>query len=329
MVDNIVIDIALGLILFYVVMSLAASRVQEWIATLLKLRSTNLQSGIKQLLGDDYAAKVYAHPLIKNLAKENKLPSYIDTKTLGTVLIDILSREKTERDAATPAPPSADGQGEQQAPSNGATTPLAYSFEELEEIVASIQEPAVKQVLQSLLTRTETAALDLRDSLADWFDQGMDRVSGWYARQAKSIILVIAAVLTIGMNASTIHIAQDLWTNSTLREALAAQAVEIAKQNDLQSFNEISDQTLEKFPIGWNTSALTCDGVLSCIGAGLSAVTDASLSEILKHLLGWFLTIAAISLGAPFWFDLLGKVANLKGSGGKPGSPQSNQTRTT
>jgi hypothetical protein len=37
----------------------------------------------------------------------------------------------------------------------------------------------------------------------------------------------------------------------------------------------------------------------------------------LKTILGWAITIAAISLGAPFWFDLLGKVANLKGTGGR------------
>jgi len=33
--------------------------------------------------------------------------------------------------------------------------------------------------------------------------------------------------------------------------------------------------------------------------------------------------MAAISLGAPFWFDLLGKVARLRASGGKPGSKKS------
>ena len=42
--------------------------------------------------------------------------------------------------------------------------------------------------------------------------------------------------------------------------------------------------------------------------------------------MGWVITIAAISLGAPFWFDLLGKVANLRGSGGKTGGPSRRAT---
>ena len=53
-----------------------------------------------------------------------------------------------------------------------------------------------------------------------------------------------------------------------------------------------------RFPIGWKE-------------------LPAGLMEFLKTLLGWLITAAAVSLGAPFWFDLLGKVANLRGSGGK------------
>jgi hypothetical protein len=30
---------------------------------------------------------------------------------------------------------------------------------------------------------------------------------------------------------------------------------------------------------------------------------------------GWLITVAAVSLGAPFWFDLLSRLARLRGSG--------------
>ena len=56
---------------------------------------------------------------------------------------------------------------------------------------------------------------------------------------------------------------------------------------------------LEAFPIGWDAA-------------------PSSILDWLKTLLGWIITTAAVSLGAPFWFDLLlGKVANLRGSGGQ------------
>ena len=40
------IDVALGLIFFYVILSLIVSSVQEWIASLLKLRAKTLRKGI-------------------------------------------------------------------------------------------------------------------------------------------------------------------------------------------------------------------------------------------------------------------------------------------
>jgi hypothetical protein len=38
----------------------------------------------------------------------------------------------------------------------------------------------------------------------------------------------------------------------------------------------------------------------------------------LVQILGWLLTALALSLGAPFWFDMLNKFINLRGAGDKP-----------
>lgn len=125
--------------------------------------------------------------------------------------------------------------------------------------------------------------------------KGMDRVSGWYRRQAKVLIFVIAAALTIATNASSIHIAEELWRNDALRTQIAAQA-EAAAQEDHPSPLLADDyKTFEPLPIGWDD-----------IG-----------DDWFKRVIGWLITTAAVSLGAPFWFDLLGKVANLRGSGAR------------
>jgi hypothetical protein len=36
------------------------------------------------------------------------------------------------------------------------------------------------------------------------------------------------------------------------------------------------------------------------------------------HLLGWFLTGVAVSLGAPFWFDTLNRFMNIRATGTAP-----------
>jgi hypothetical protein len=45
---------------------------------------------------------------------------------------------------------------------------------------------------------------------------------------------------------------------------------------------------------------------------------------LLLQLIGWSLTAAAGVLGAPYWFGMLSKVVNIRGSGPKPqtSSPQ-------
>lgn len=84
MLDHPIVDVALGLILLYTVLSLFASVVKEWISTFLGLRAKNLEKGIQTLISTDYAAKLYDHPLVSTLVTEKKLPSYIGSGTFAT-----------------------------------------------------------------------------------------------------------------------------------------------------------------------------------------------------------------------------------------------------
>jgi hypothetical protein len=42
-------------------------------------------------------------------------------------------------------------------------------------------------------------------------------------------------------------------------------------------------------------------------------------SDWVIKVLGWIVTALAVSLGAPFWFDLLKKLVNIRSSGNQPG----------
>jgi hypothetical protein len=43
-------------------------------------------------------------------------------------------------------------------------------------------------------------------------------------------------------------------------------------------------------------------------------------------IIGWFLTAVAASLGAPFWFDILSRIMNVRNSGGVPGEKDPTST---
>ena len=281
MFDHPIIDVGLGLVFFYVVLSLVASAVQEWIASLFALRSKNLRSGVQNLIGDDYAKKVYEHPLVENLSKANKLPSYIAPETLSAVLLEVIAKE-----------------------SNGKSY-VAHTAQEAKTLVGNISnDHPLKDILGALIDDGEDAANSLKKRLAGWFDEGMTRVAGWYKRQAKVIIFAIAGTVTLATNASSIHMAEEFWRNDALRTQIAAQAQVAAQAGEISGLETSTLESLEAFPIGWRAAP---SGTL----------------DWLKSLLGWIITTAAVSLGAPFWFDLLGKVANLRGSGGQA------QTRKT
>ena len=275
MFDHPIIDVGLGLIFFYVVLSLVASAVQEWIASLFALRSKNLRKGVQNLIGDAYAKKVYEHPLVNNLSKDNKLPSYIAPETLSGVLLEVIAKE------------------------NNGKSYVTHTVDEAKALVGNLsQDHPLKEILVALIDDGQDAANVLKERLAGWFDEGMSRVAGWYKRQAKVMIFVIAGAVTVATNASSIHMAEEFWRNDALRTQIAAQAQVAAQAGDVTELKASNLQRLEAFPIGWSNA-------------------PAGAWECLITLLGWIITTAAISLGAPFWFDLLGKVANLRGSGGQ------------
>ena len=169
---------------------------------------------------------------------------------------------------------------------------------ELRETIAKIDpHNPTRGLLLSLVDQAEPRVGELKQRVAEWFDAGMDRVAGWYKRQVKYFLLAVAVVVTVAVNADTMRIAEQLWRDDALRTAIAAAAEEAAAAGELSRLDERTQ--LATFPIGYPGPF-----------PGLTV----------RMIVGWLLTVAAISLGAPFWFDLLGKIVHLRASGNnRPG----------
>ncbi len=101
------------------------------------------------------------------------------------------------------------------------------------------------------------------------------------------------------MNADTVVVANSLWRNSALRESLVTAAQEYVKNNPKAEYKTQLDETKKRLeelalPIGWS---------------GPDPYSDKGWPKRIGwHLPGWLITALAISLGAPFWFDLLNKI---------------------
>ena len=132
----------------------------------------------------------------------------------------------------------------------------------------------------------------------------MNRVSGWYRRRTQLIIFAIGAAVAVSANASTLHVARDLWRDDAMRYAVAQEAVVAAPGAASADSMRVADAILQSFPLGWEGEE----------------VRDWDPWAWISHLLGWLFTATAVSLGAPFWFDLVG-VAKLRGTGKRPPGP--------
>jgi len=346
MFDPRLIDVAIGMILLFLLVSLLVTIVQEAIASLFKLRARNLRAAIANLLGEARAASFYRHPLIAGLYRvkpgapdspTRRLPSYIPDRTFVLALLDVL---RQEADAAQPPAPAATG-----APVLGA----AHLLEGGPAIIARMAVVAdlpsdrrLRQVLALLVGNLPSGATGpaVGAALEQWFNDAMDRAGGWYKRQAQLLSLLVGFGVAAFTNADAIHVAKRLWTDASLRAtataaasvyerdragageiAVAAGAGAVATDRapvPADRFARRLDANLSaieasNLPVGWIR-----DPQQNCVGqfCGDRGLAPGSVGSIVMLMLaGWVTTAMATSLGAPFWFDLLSKALQIRSSG--------------
>ncbi len=259
MLDGPIVDVVIGLVFFYVALSLFVTTLQEWIASMFGLRSKNLEKGIVSMIGSKHAEKVYDHPLINGAAKGKRKPSYISAKTFRTVL-DSVTQEIGNTDTLT-------------------------------------------KIFTALGVSKTTE--EYQDRIERWFDDSMARIAGWYKRTTKLWVVSLAVLVTVATNANTFRMAEELWTSDALRTQIVAQAEAAVESDDRDDANgaKLTD-VLGTLPIGWKAEHWSW---------------SSGWREWLHMILGLGITVAAVSLGAPFWFDVLGRVANIRGSGAPEG----------
>jgi hypothetical protein len=277
-------EVIIVIVFLYLLLSSICSAINEWISGLLSLRAKNLKVGIRRLLneaGDEgFVKKIYEHPLISGLTKEGKLPSYIPARTFTLALLDIV------------VPVSPDDKSD-----------VLKVLAKVDEL----QDGQLKKALLCIIDKTEGNIDALRKSVEDWFDDAMERVSGWYKRKMQFVILVLALAVTVGLNADTFMVANTVLQNETLRSAIVSSAEQSTQQEIPSEIKQIKEQIKElNLPLGW-----------SCTEEDPRKAPKGFLAWLLK-ILGLMITTIAVSLGAPFWFDVLNKMVSLRSAGKVP-----------
>jgi hypothetical protein len=283
---NPIFEVALGLAFVFFLFSLLISSATEGIAAVFQVRERKLAKGVERMIGDKVLSDaVMEHPLVRpdTTSTSWRKPAYVSPRNFSLALTQILRAKGT-------------GAGPIEKVSNAVEA-------------AATAEPAKKQ-LRGLLEEAEGELTGFRKGVEHWFDDGMDRVSGWYRSWSQLVTCLLALVVAVGLNVDTIRIAERLGENTALRTTVVEQAQataekEAARPGEPKTPTEAGEHVASAFdevkalnlPILW--------------GEGNDTVNPTTV-------VGWLITFLALSLGAPFWFSALSKIAHIKTTGKEP-----------
>ncbi len=428
-----ILEVAIGLVLTWLVLSTATMQIQEWIASILRWRASDLEKTIRRMFSDEDLTRLfYDHPVIRSLSGQksngNSKPSYIPAGQFSTVLLSIIQSAGTESalllqglyglsaqlrkirsknrqgqarndldrlfELARLSASTDEGKAignlilaslekeindfggrypeieasvqailEKAQKNKGQIDKAIKSFPDLEQkprdlqatltgiLALSVTNPDLRLTLNSLFIGIEDLAAKgedhlqlFRTNLESWFNDTMDRLSGWYKRKAQLTAFLIGFGIAILLNVDTIQISNQLWREPVLRGAINANTNLILQQygetsapstTDLISMLQDQLQGLN-LPIGWTFESVTPPSGGTCSFAArpgsvfgfawnnecrrpysAQETTNGWIWSLAK-LLGFSITGLASSQGSSFWFDILVKIINVRSAGKRP-----------
>ena len=258
----------------------------------------------------------YTPPASKTLFRKGgrgkKLPSYIPADAFSAGLLEVVQGYGSPKSGGSPG-----------------------TLDRLRLAVEAVPNSTVRNMVRNALKQGDGDPAAVRRYLELWFAGAMDRVAGQYRRETQFIVLAFSFVVACGLNINTITIVQALSQNAPLREAVAHQAdIAVAGQGPLptarlgespqrgpgdaeterHAASDTPDAAVAKavavvrsygLPVGWDPSVVA--RFPNPNSGGKPTPWSKLLVGWIVIVAGWVMTALAISLGAPFWFDVLNK----------------------
>ncbi|HYD51954.1 MAG TPA: hypothetical protein VEA99_04980 [Gemmatimonadaceae bacterium] len=304
-----VLEVAIGLALVYLLLSLVAAAVRELIAGVLRTRGKHLRDGIVELMYGDarLVQALYEHPQIyalfqgrlpaatgadgtptqqtalQRMRSLQSLPSYIPASNFALALMDVATRG-TDVHVASQAGAEA--------------TPL--TTDSMRRQITNLGAPPVQRLVLSAIDSAQGDLGRVQHALERWFDSAMDRVSGGYKRRTQYYLFAIGIVLTMALDADTKQIADRFYRDPALRQ----RAVAMAEQRTTGGTPATPADASPRAAVDTGLADLATLSLPLSLPDGWSDF----LARARRGWFGWLVTAFAISLGAPFWFDTLNKV---------------------
>ncbi len=322
-----IVDVAIGLSLIYLGVSLYVTIVNEIVARWLQLRGKQLAGDLLKLIDEpNLQGTLAASPALAPFFAPNGNPglvsrllslvpffgrkvwvgSYVDADIVARLLLGALQ--------GSPTADKDDGKEE--------------SFPEV--IKGAIEKLPASKLRTQLQALAETAATDVETfvgEISHWVDQSLTMMGEVYKQRIAVISFFIGLAAAVAFNIQSLAVADYLYRNKEAREAIVVVAEQFTDATSKATF----DRCLKAVAEGQAPDAdcKSMIGLVTAVQGGnetfgqlpvLWKDTDTAWEQIvpfkqdgwLFRLVGWLITALAVSLGAPFWFDLLNKLVNIR-----------------
>jgi hypothetical protein len=258
MFDSVVLDVVIGLVFIYLLYSLLITILGELAISWLGVRARILRKAVEKMLNDGYpekaktgiekvwyelgdfflrepeefkdsfAGKFYDQPSIKYLTRSQKRspflfrqskPSYFSGRNFAETIIQIFRNEGAGKD-------------------------------DMERIRFSLVHNRLKlqpETLAHFKNLEHESANDLetfKTKLTQWFDETMDRASGWYKNKLRIILFLLGFFLAVAFNLDTIKMVSLLSKDKEARNQLVQMSISYVKDSTNKQYVNLGGDTV-------------------------------------------------------------------------------------
>jgi hypothetical protein len=221
-------------------------------------------------------------------------PTYIPADSFADAILDLLVRDVADQTT---------------------TDLIRYNVDLLPDSMSMLRAS-----LQALLKSAGRDICLFRALIEDWYDDHMDRVSGWYKRHVAKITFIVGGILVLLLNINTLTIGRALYNGSIIRATTNAVMLKgsacRAGSNLPKCLADLRTQAAAEgrlnFPIGWATVPDCAAPGTRCNWLdqrGIFSRHGGSGGQVMLVVLGFLPTLMLLVPGARFWFDLFSKIA--------------------
>jgi hypothetical protein len=295
-------DVVIGVTVIMLTLSMAVTVVTQFLTTVVNSRGWHLRRGLADLLGlldSDLKGKtgvtiataVLKHPLVS--ASHSRLGTVVHREEFTRLVLGLVAGGPGRLEAATHATLAA------ALERNGIANPDDV-LRRTRELALQIEtaDPTLASSVRQNMALLREAKSDFVAKVNGWFDQSMDRVSQRFTASTRAVTFAAAFIIAAGLQVDTIQNINRLSVDDELRAALVQQGQAMDKTGPQAEPTELDRKALASLAQQGLITLPTSDTWLS----GWTPFTA----------MGVLITTFLLSLGAPFWYNALGKLLKLR-----------------